>query len=240
MRSPMQAAPGAKGAVPAPAPPQQAMVQIMTSGTPGRTPEQLAAELRQAVETENNKKLDQEMEAARVRADKKDYEEMTGKDLDFDVKSFLTWGIVRKENIKVIDGFYVDMQSLTQRDRVVAEQLVKAKFGNLSATDNVYATALESAVLAMAITRVNNKGYEIPTMKLAASDPKVYATLFDQKIELYDTLLDSSEKLVGFLSVLYNKLEAADILKEVKEKVDVGKKSDAPSSPASSGSSAAS
>lgn len=226
-----------KGAVPAPKP---LMVPALSGPRLSRTPEELAAELAQATKAPGNAEMATKLEAGHAKAAEADRAEMTGKDLDFDVKAFLAWGVIRKENIKILDGVYVDIQSLTQRERLVAEQLVKSRFGNLSAADNLYTSALESAILAVAVTRINNVEYPIPTMKLAAEDAKAYAERFDKKGQLYDYLLDSSEKLVGFLSVLYNKLEAADVLKDVKEGTDTGKKSDAPSSPENSGSSAAS
>jgi len=203
-----------------------------------KSKEQLAQELAEAANTPENLERERVLGEAQGRAETQDREEMSGKDLDFDIASFVAYGKIKKENLLVIPGMYVDMQSLSQRDRIVADLLVKSKFGNLTATDNVYNSALESAILAMSVTRINNKSFPLPSMDQQSKDPKVYAQYFSDKVLLFDKILDSNEKLVQFLSVLYNQLENADVLKEFKEGVDVGKKSDAPSSQKSSGSSA--
>lgn len=205
-----------------------------------KTEEQLAAELAQAAANEKNQEIERTLEGALDRADKITQEELTGKDLDFDVKTFIAYGAIRKDNIKIMDKVFADMQSLSQKDKLVAEQLVKARFGNLSANDNVYSTAMESAILSMSILRINNKLYPMPTLEMMTKDPKAYAEKFTKKLDLYDMLLDANEKLVSLLSMLYGNLEVADALKEYKEGVDVAKKSEAPSSQNDSGSSAGS
>lgn len=142
----------------------------------------------------------------------KDFREALGLDLDFDPKAFITQGVIIRKGIKVAENVYVDMRSLTTKERMMAEALVRDAYGVMR-LDAVYLTAIEAAMMAMSITRINRQTYESPDVSKPLNDPKEPANklLYDNKVTLFNMFMDSSNELVTMLSVIYKNLEAVAV-----------------------------
>lgn len=173
------------------------------------------AEKIKQVELENEKRLQKaeadlaEMELARSK-------QVLGADLDFDVTKFITDGNIAKKNIKIFDKMYVDIHTLSQAERILADNLVIEKFGAAS-NNTSYLDSLEPAILAMAITRVNNTAF--PTPDPYNRQTEEYKNNMEKKKKLFDTFLESNMNLVTYLSTLYSNLyQIDDLIGEVKKK----------------------
>lgn len=139
----------------------------------------------------------------------------TGESLDFDISSFIKEGIIVKTNIPLMpDKLYVDMQTLTQKQRLLCEQMVKEEYGNLPA-DNVYSTAIEAAMLAMSITRMNNQYFPIPD---ATTKTPENLTLLKKKKKLFDDFMKAPNDFIKALGLLYGNLSLAHLLTEGDKK----------------------
>jgi len=154
---------------------------------------------------------------ARLASDEaREEKEQTGEDLDFDLVSFITDGIITKTAIKLREDLYADMHSLTAMERGYAERMVREKFGNLP-MDNFYFSSLETALLAMSITRLNNMKFPVPDRD---GDAKTFEENYKRKVELMNNLLKSSADFVRALSLIYQNLNLVDMLKEPKEVIE--------------------
>ena len=136
-------------------------------------------------------------------------DEATGKDIPFDVHSFITEGVVTRQNIQLNATTFIDLKTLTHKERLIAELLVKDKYGNLS-IGHIYANAIEAAMLALAVLRINDTEFPMPDADAAADDPS-YAIALQEKKKIFNMLLDSPAKLVEALSVVYNNLENIEV-----------------------------
>jgi hypothetical protein len=147
------------------------------------------------------------LESAIRAKEEKEMREALGLDLDFDPQEFITKGIISKKGIKVTDKLIVDMKTLSTKDRMLAEALVKEEFGNMK-LDAVYLTAIEAAILAVAITRVNNQPFPIPTSPVTTEEQsKAYADAYEGKRRLFKTFLEANNDFISVLSVIYKNLE---------------------------------
>jgi len=178
----------------------------------GKTPEELKAEI-EASKTAS-KDVEAKFEESFAKLDEESVAQATGEDLDFDIDAFIKAGLIAKKNLRITSKLYIDMQTLTQRQRLMSEQLVRAKLGNLP-QDNVYATAIESAMLAMAITRMNNRRFDIPDPDNASPE---HNALREDKLYLFNKLFDSPADFIRTLSFLYANLDMADRLTEPTQK----------------------
>lgn len=172
---------------------------------------------------EDKAKIRAELEAGRARAEgsegaqglenaiqlreQQDQKDSLGLDLDFDVKAFITEGVIVKRGIQVSDKVYVDMRTLTTKERMLAEAMVRDKFGNMK-LDSVYLTAIEAAMMAVSITRINNQKFDNPDVSKSIQQDKENAALYEHKRELFEAFLDSSNELVTMISVIYKNLES--------------------------------
>lgn len=195
----------------------------------------MAAQLKVAAARPENVAAENRMDEVVAAADKKEVEVATGLDLDFDPDTLIKWGRIEKSNIRVVKDIYVDMSSLTQKERILADIMIKGLFGNMP-QDNVYTNAYEAALLALAITRINNKYFPIPDVIEDNKETKAYKDMVSAKMKLFRWLLDSNTNLIETLSVIFVNLERADALVEGMEG-PTAKKSAAPSNQESSGSS---
>jgi hypothetical protein len=161
---------------------------------------------------ENERKLEKAIEEQ----DAKNLRESLGLDLDFDVKAFITQGVIVKKGIKVNDKMFVDMKTLTTKERMVAEALVRDRFPGMK-LDTVYLTAIEAAMVAMSITRINNVPFENPDVSQPLSN-EVNKGLYAGKNKLFDMLMESSNEVVTMLSVIYKNLEAVSTPSEKIQK----------------------
>lgn len=130
-----------------------------------------------------------------------------GLDLEFDPKDFITTGIITRKGIKVNDKMFVDMKTLSTKDRMLAEALVKEKYGVMK-LDAVYLTAIEAGMLAVAITRVNNQPFPMPPETIVnKADQEAFDVAYAGKKKLFETFLDANNDFVSLLSYIYKNLE---------------------------------
>lgn len=144
-----------------------------------------------------------------------DAKALLGLDLDFDPKEFITQGVVTKRGIKVLDKMVVDMKTLTTKERMLAESLVRDKFGSMK-LDQVYFTAVEAAVLAMAVIRINNQPFQVPNLN--SPNTEEFKALYAKKRQLFETFLEAANDFQSVLSVLYHNLESVQVPDEVTQK----------------------
>jgi len=175
-----------------------------------KTREEVANEIKKATTTPANLEMEAALGAAIDKADQKAEAESAGTDLEFSPEFFVKFGLIQKKNVRIVEGFVADMQTINQKQRMLAEMLVKAKFKNMH-QDNVYAVAIEAAILAVAITRVNNKDYPIPDIMVGGNSPE-YIQALEGKAELFSLLLNASGELITLTSLIYTRLENADAL----------------------------
>lgn len=185
------------------------------------TPEQLLAESQKLSDAssiqppQNQIDFKSRMAESLEKMDEAQASVQTGESLDFDIDSFIKEGIISKKNIPLMkDKLYVDMQTLTQKQRMFCEQMVRNKWGTMP-SDNVYSTAIEAAILAMSITRMNNQQFPMPDMTDKSAANKA---LEGRKVELFEKFLDSSSEFIRGLSLLYTNLALADLLSEQDKK----------------------
>ena len=176
------------------------------------SPRQLAEELAEA--GRKNADKGRELNAALEAVEEKEYEAATGKDLDFDVEAFIKTGSISKTDIPVLPGeLYIDMHSLTARERITAEALVEREYPGVNAFTETYAAAKEVAVITMAVTRMNKQAFPVPkSIGRAASEEDKKAMTGKQ--DLFVALLNGSDMILRTLTVLYANLDVADRLKE--------------------------
>ncbi len=129
-----------------------------------------------------------------------------GYDLEFDVKKFITQGIVEKKNLEVIDGLFADMHTLAKWEDVVAEKLVteRGRGVGIISLSKEYFEAKSVAMLTMSLTRLNNALF---TME-ARDDDDGYV----RKLELHDILMKMPGYLVNALVFIYENLDKADAM----------------------------
>ncbi len=168
--------------------------------------EKMRKQLAEAQKTSEGGENEKKLTDAIQRREEEQRKELMGTDLDFDPKEFITKGIIVRKGIPINDKVYVDMRSLSTKERMLAEALVRNRFGNMK-MDTVYLTAIEAAMMAVAVTRINNQPFENPDVAKTADDPE-NKPLYEGKNKLFDMFLDSSSDLVTMLSVLYKNLEA--------------------------------
>lgn len=179
----------------------------------GKTPEQLKEEMAKAeAPSDKEKKFDSQI-AEMEEAERK---EVTGEDLDFDIEKFIVEGVVSKKNIKLVDGVYIDMQTLTQKQQIVADRMVKGVVGSNPVRDLSFYDTMEVAVLAMAITRMNNQKFPMPDP--TGPDKEAFKEALERKEFLFRKLLDSSTVMIQALSLTYGNLPFAEALSEDGQK----------------------
>ena len=136
--------------------------------------------------------------------------EVLGLDLDFDPLKFITEGVIIRKNLEVVAGkIFVDMKSLTTKERMLAEAMVRDRFGNMR-LDNVYLTAIEAAMMSVSIIRINNAVFPNPDISKPMTD-EMNKKLYEAKNQLFDMFMDTSNELVTMLSILYKNLEAVAV-----------------------------
>lgn len=161
-----------------------------------------------------NADLAANLERAMADAEAKNVRESLGLDLTFDPKTFITTGTVLRKGLKIMDGVYVDMKSLSTKERMVAEGLVWDKFGVMR-SDGVYFHAIEAAILAVSILRINREEFPIP---LIGGPDKDNANFLERKRSLFETLLDASSELVDGISLVYKNLKLIEVPNEETQK----------------------
>ena len=136
--------------------------------------------------------------------------DVLGLDLDFDPLTFITQGIIVRKNLEVVVGkVFVDMKSLTTKDRMLAEAMVRDRFGNMR-LDNVYLTAIEAAMMAVSIIRINSAVFPNPDISKPMTD-ELNKKPYEAKNILFDMFLDTSNELVTMLPIIYKNLEAVAV-----------------------------
>ena len=153
----------------------------------------LAEQAKQAVELE---KTIQAAEAKSLR-------ENLGVDLPFDPKVFITTGAVLRKGLEIMPNVYADMKTLTAKDRMVAEAIVREVTGPVQLT-GAYFQAIEVAVLAVAILRINEASFPIPAFGDISETGKFR---YQQKVDLYKTLMEADMDYIQSLSVVYKNLK---------------------------------
>jgi hypothetical protein len=147
------------------------------------------------------------LEAALEAREAEEAKASLGLDLEFDPKEFITSGIIARKGIKVNDKMFVDMKTLSTKDRMLAEALVKEKYGVMK-LDAVYLTAIEAAMLAVAITRVNNQPFPMPPEVVTTkAEQEDFDAAYAGKKRLFDTFLEANNDFVSLLSYIYKNLE---------------------------------
>ena len=147
-------------------------------------------------------KMAQGLENAIQEAEGKAIKESLGVDLPFDPKTFITTGAILRKGLEVLPGVFVDMKTITTRERMIAETLVKDEFGVIK-MDPAYFTAIEAAILSLAILRINNQPYPMPVLGAKGEEN---ALLYSAKKDLMNVLLEADESFVSALGVLYKSL----------------------------------
>jgi hypothetical protein len=209
----------------------------------GKSPDQIKSELL-AMQQRNTARLEKAGQDIQS-GDEAAAAALSGADLDYDVRTLITRGIIQKEGIQVLSNMKVDMHTLDKKERMLADIMVGMVYGQIDPTSNAYYQAIEPAMLAVAITKIKVKRgeeehvetYEVPNFRDRNKLEYVerYKALMTNKLKLFDMLLDSSTELVTTLTLINQQLELADVL---IGKEDAKKNSSAPGTPSESGSSA--
>ena len=174
-----------------------------------KTPEQINADIA-ALEAANREKIDELAEVV-DQAELKAAQERLGIDLTFDPKAFIQLGTVSKKGVPVFDGYYVDIHSISSEERLIAENMVAQVYGT-NLAPNVYRGAMESAIVAMAISRVNKELYPSPS-SLLYEKSKTDTLAYRRKLELFQSICGMGDAYRMGIVVLYDNLRvAADIL----------------------------
>ncbi len=176
-----------------------------------KTAAEIRAEVTAAAASAGNQDIEAALGKAIVAADDKKLEVLTGRNLAFDPEAFIKKGVIRKTNLTILPDLVIDMETITQQRRAFAERLVRAHVGE-SAEDNSYRTLLDTALLAVAITRMNSQEFPVPDL-LNMGTPENQAAV-DGKALLYRLLLNSNKAMIDTLTAVYNSLEGADVLVE--------------------------
>ncbi len=167
---------------------------------------EILQDLKRAETNEDNQKIERELQGSLERIAEKELEVLTGKDIPFDPMAFIKLGVVRRENLQILPGLIVDMETITQQRRAFAEKMVKAHFGE-SVEDNTYRTIFDTALLAMAITRINSQDFPSPNLLKLSSKESTAAV--EGKGQLFTILLDSPQEMLSTLTAIYNNLAGA-------------------------------
>lgn len=147
----------------------------------------------------------------------KETRQALGLDIEFDVSKIITQGIIEKRGIKVMEGLWLDMHTLTKEEDIMSEQLVMNAYEALGGgikLSKPYYEAKATAMLAMAITRFNNKLFPVPPANPAKLKSPEFEAAWKGKQELFGIILSFPSNLVDNLSFVYVNLSKADVLVE--------------------------
>lgn len=178
-----------------------------------------AAALRKQVEEMEARNAAQRGQAEGIMREIEDKElrQTLGLDIEFDVTKLITQGIVEKRGLKIVDGLWVDMHTLTKEEDILSEQLVEHVYESLGGgikLSKPYYEAKATAMLVMAITRCNNKLFPTPPTEPAKQKSPEFEKNWRGKIDLFNIVLRLPAPLVDALSFVYVNLDKADILLE--------------------------
>jgi hypothetical protein len=164
-----------------------------------------------------NKPLEDSFDALIQSKEAKDTRDAMGMDIEFDIDSLILQGSIERKGIFLAKGFpYFDMHTLTKEEDMLAEEFVQEIIGNTIKVDKVYYEKKEVAVLAMAITRMNNARFPKPDKR--SMDEKLYNYCIEKKKLLMSTLTVSQNNTVSALSLIYSNLALADVLSDEAKK----------------------
>lgn len=192
------------------------MVVQSLSDITNKTPEQIAAELK-ALEEKTAPQVAATETAMEV-AENKLRRELMGADLPFDPNDFIVKGIISKKAIK-LPGFeyYFDMHSASKEERLMADSMVQQVMGDLP-IGKPYYDALETALLAMAITRINKETYPVPNFDSRKTEE--FKQLYNRKTDLFKLLMKFPSVLIAGLTMIYENLEYAELFNEETQKLE--------------------
>jgi hypothetical protein len=203
---------------PTPPPPQPPQAPSQAAVLGGQD----AASLRKQVEEMERLTASSREQAQGIMQEIEDKElrQTLGLDIEFDVSKLITQGIVEKRGLKIVDGLWVDMHTLTKEEDILSEQLVEQVYESMGGIklSKGYYEAKASAMLAMAITRCNNKLFPAPPTEAAKQKTEEFKRSWDDKVSLFHIILKFPSSLVDSLSFVYMNLEKADVLLEEKNK----------------------
>ena len=175
-----------------------------------KTPEQIAEELK-AMEAKNQEKVEA-AETTLEAVENKIKRDMLGIDLPFDPNDFIVKGVISKKGIKLPGyEYYLDMHSASKEERLMADTIVQQVMGDMP-LGKPYYDALETALLAVSITRINKETYEVPNFD-SRKTPE-FKNLYNQKVELFKTLLKFPSVIIAGITMIYENLEYADVINE--------------------------
>ncbi len=172
------------------------------------TPEQIKRNIQKM--KENAAPVMEEAEKALDALEEKRRKEALGLDVPFDIKEFVTKGSIAHKGLEIVKGTYTDMHSLTKRERILAESIVYERSGKIDTASPAYGHYLETAMMALAITRMNDAFYPTPDRK--TQTPETFKKNLEGKLDFYDSLLDCDSSVVSALVFIYDRLAAADVL----------------------------
>lgn len=187
-----------------------------------KTDDQLKAEIDQ-LRAQSAGEVD-EFQAVQSEMETKQLRENLGLDLDFDIEKFITEGVVEKKGIKLFDGVYADMHTLTKSEDFLCDEITTGvlkdvakqaanqsgeKYDEKSGVprDDTYFRTRSLATAAMAITRLNNKLYPSPGDFRTPDKDKLAL-----KKSLLEYLVRLPNKKADWVLVIYSNLEIVDIL----------------------------
>lgn len=148
-------------------------------------------------------------------------EALAGTDLDFDVESLIQDGSISKTEIMLLPArgtkpaLYCDMHTLSKEEDLLVERLV-AEVCGLRTMGREYTQARGTAILAMAVTRFNNRPYPVPDY--FGERDEAWMDKWAGKVELFKHLLKAQSQVSEGLAIIYQNLGAADLLKEDAKK----------------------
>jgi len=177
------------------------------------------ATLRKQIEEMERRNAVQRGEAEGILQEIEDKErrQALGLDIEFDVSKLITQGIVEKRGLKIIEGLYIDMHTLTKEEDILAEQLVEQVYEALGGgikLSKPYYEAKATAMLAMAISRCNNRVFPGPPTEPDKRKSAEFESAWKGKVELFQIVLKFPSNLVDSLSFVYVNLDKADVLLE--------------------------
>lgn len=147
----------------------------------------------------------------------KETREMLGLDIEFDVTKLITQGIVEKRGIKIMDNLFLDMHTLTKAEDVLAEQLVEqfqATMGLGVKLSKAYYEVKSTAMLAIAVTRMNNRTFQVPPLEADKRESDEFNSAWNGKVELLKIMMQMPGTLIDSLTFVYMNLDKADVLVE--------------------------
>jgi hypothetical protein len=176
-----------------------------------------AAELRrqlQEMEEKTSASRDQ-AEGIMKEIEDKELRQTLGLDITFDVSKLITQGIVAKRGLKITEGLWVDMHTLTKEEDILCEQLVEQVYESLGGgikLSKPYYEAKATAMVAMAISRCNNQLFPTPPTEPGKQTTPEFQKNWQGKVDLFNIILKFPSSLVDALSFVYVNLEKADVL----------------------------